>query len=256
MSDSRQDRAARAEQMRLDRERADKRQRLLITAAIVVVLVALIAAAAFAVRNASTSDDAAPVVTPPGTTSAFGVAYTPEDAGASTSNSTDPDPVPVVLYEDLQCPACAYFMDQNGAALDKLVADGEITLEYRLLTFLKDRSANEYSSRAANAALCTYTEGGPSEFVELVDTLYANQPEEYTAGPSNEALLKRVQDSGVQGADDCVLDERYVGWLDKATDQMDAAGVRGTPTVFVDGKALDELDMASIRQAISDAREG
>ena len=67
MTNERQQRAARAEQMRKEREKADRKQRNLITTGIVLVVLVLVAIGGYAIK--STSDSRAnetDVVTPEG----------------------------------------------------------------------------------------------------------------------------------------------------------------------------------------------
>ena len=84
MSNDRQQRAARAEQMRKDREKADRKQRNLITVGIVVVVVALIAAASFAIANTSNENaKATELTTPKNVTDDYGIVYTPDADGVA-----------------------------------------------------------------------------------------------------------------------------------------------------------------------------
>jgi protein-disulfide isomerase len=235
VSNERQQRAARAEQMRKEREKADRKQRNLITIAIVVVVLALVAVGGYAVRT--TSDSRAQetdVVTPKGATQDHGVLYTAEDAGGEAAA----DPVNVVLYEDLQCPVCKAFEQANGAFLKDAVAKGEITLEYRIISFLDRASRNEYSSRAGSAVLCAFESGGAEGFKKAADLLYANQPDEGTAGPEDAALADTLKQAGVTGAaaESCVVTGKFVPWLRQVTEVSRNAKVAGTPTVRIDGK--------------------
>src|SRR5690242_18932052 len=113
-------------------------------------------------------------------------------------------------------------------------------IEYRFVTLLDDRGAslNVYSRRASYAVLCAREEGGPAEFKQLHDLLYANQPEEKTLGPEDHALVENALSVGVkQGpAESCILKHRYVPWLEQATEAMSTEKVSGTPTVRIDGK--------------------
>ena len=237
MTNGREERATRAEQMRKDRERAEKRQRNLITVGIVAVVVALIAVAAVAFKTESDKRAANTELTPPaGATKEYGVVYTPKDAGGTAQK----DVVRVVIYEDMQCPVCQRFEQANGQYLASAVKKGEIEVEYRFLAFLDDLGAspNEYSRRAANAVLCAREEGGPGQFKQLHDLLYANQPEEKTFGPEDNQLVESAVAVGLKqdAAESCILKQRYVPWLEQATDAMAKAKVTGTPTVRVDGK--------------------
>ena len=261
MTNGREERASRAEQMRKDRERAEKRQRNLITVAIVGIVVVLIVVAAVAFKLES--DKRAPntkLVPPTGATDGYGVVYGPKDVGATAKK----DAVRVVIYEDMQCPVCQSFEQANGQFLAEAVKSGEIQVEYRFVAFLDDLGAspNEYSRRAANAVLCAREEGGPKEFKQLHDLLYANQPEEKTFGPEDKALVESAVSVGVKqaAAESCILKHRYLPWLEKATEAMSDAKVSGTPTVQIDGKDVKGTGgsiptMVDIQKAVDAAKK-
>jgi protein-disulfide isomerase len=239
VSSDKNDRAARAEQMRKDRERAEKRQRNVVTLGIIGVVVALIVVGAYAVKSAS--DDRAQekaVVPPKGATKDYGVVYTPKDAGGTAAK----DPVRVVIYEDMQCPICQRFEAANGQYLAQAVQKGEIEVEYRFVAFLDDLGAspNQYSRRASNAVLCARETSGPKAFKTLHDLLYANQPEEKTLGPENNALVETAISAGAKkdAVTPCILKGKFIPWLEESTAAMQKAGVTGTPTVRVDGKTI------------------
>lgn len=237
MNNERQTRAARAEQMRKDRERSEKRQRNLITVALVLFVIALIAAAAWAVHSASKKREHNTELIPPrSATKDYGVVYGPDQIGVKAAA----DVVRVVIYEDLQCPVCQSFETANGQFLAGLVKKGQIEIEYRFLAFLDDlgRSPNEYGHRAANAVLCTLEDGNARQFKTAHDLLYANQPEENTIGPEDNDLVASVVSTGAKKAavEPCILKHRFVPWITKATAQMSKMKVNGTPTVRIDGK--------------------
>jgi protein-disulfide isomerase len=261
VTNGREERATRAEQMRKDRERAEKRQRNLITVAIVGIVVALIAVAAFAFKTESDKRAANTKLIPPaGATQDYGVVYTPKDAGGTAKK----DGVRVVIYEDMQCPICQRFEQANGQYLADAVKKGDIEVEYRFVAFLDDLGAspNEYSRRASNAVLCAREEGGPGEFKQLHDLLYANQPEEKTLGPEDNALVESAVSVGVKqaAAESCILKHRYVPWLEKATEAMAKEKVSGTPTVRIDGKDVKGTGggiptMLDIQRAVDAAKK-
>lgn len=261
MSNQRDQRVARAEQMRKDRERAEKRQRNLVTLGILAAVVALIAIGAFAVNSANSKREPnKKLIAPAGATKDYGVLYRPQDAGGKPSR----DAVRVVLYEDLQCPICQRFEAANGQYLGAAVKKGDIEIEYRFVHFLdlNGSSPNEYSGRAANAVLCTRATSGPKAFKTLHDLLYANQPEEKTLGPNDNALVESAVSAGAKKAkiESCILTHRYLPWLDKATDAMGPHKVTGTPTVRINGKdvtgALGIPTMVDIQKAVEAAKKG
>jgi protein-disulfide isomerase len=259
VNSERQQRAARAEQMRKEREKADRRQRNLITAGIVVVVLALVAVGGYAVK--STSDSRAKetdVVTPKGATADHGVLYTPEDAGGKAA----PDAVKVVIYEDFGCPGCLAFERSNGQFVEAAVKKGEITVEYRMVNFLDRVSPNKYSSRSGSAGLCAYNSGGGAAFKKVANLFWANQPSEGSAGPEDKDLVDTLKQAGVDGSADesCVLKERFVPWLDESTEASRKAKVSGTPTVRIGGKTVSGANntipqIADLQKAIDAAKK-
>jgi protein-disulfide isomerase len=264
------DRKQRAEQMRKEREKADKRQRNVITVAIVAVVVLLVGAGGYAVKAAS--DDNAKstdLVAPQNATKDYGIVFDQAaaeaagaDGGASASESPaagDAEPVSVEVYEDFQCPVCQQFEQVAGPLLKQQVAAGDITLTYKPFSFLDESggSPNDYSKRATNAALCALDEGGVDDYVKVHDYLYANQPQEGTAGPENAELVTALDGLGISGEaiDSCIRTEKFVPWVKKAREVASDSDreISGTPTVFVDGKKLESFDPQTIQKAIQDA---
>ncbi len=246
------DRKQRAEQMRKERERADKRQRNIITVAIVVVVVALVGVGAYAV-NAASVDKNEDLVAPKNVTDDYGIVY--DTAAAGGEVKADAKPVEVELYEDFQCPACRSFEEISSQFLKQQVQSGAITIVYRPFSFLDSQSLNEYSSRSTNAALCALDTGGVEDYVKVHDYLYANQPQEGTAGPENGALVQALDGLGITGVDECVRSERFVPWIEKAKEfaQDGDRKVSGTPTVYVGGEKVDSPTPAALQQAITAA---
>ena len=253
MSNERQQRAARAEQMRKDREKANRKQRNVITIAIVSVVIVLVGVGGYAIKT--TSDQNATnnkVIKPKGATKDFAVPYTTLAATGTAATS----PVTVTAYEDFQCPACKSFEEQSGAFLTGLVDKGEITLEYRPISFLNDASnGNEYSSRSASAAMCVLDTSGLKSYKKMHDVLYANQPEENSNGLPDSALLDFAKQAGVTDVDTCIKSEKYVPWLEDATAASRDADVSATPTIKVGGKVVQSPTVANLQAAIDAAKK-
>lgn len=253
------------EKARLIREaqlKKDKRNKLLIGWGIVVAVVAIIAIVALVVtttmRNNAPVADQGP--TPangnvhggitllantevaklePATVDAASVGEPPETAPAEVvapgAEAEAGKPVKVVMYIDFICPVCKNFEAQYNEQLTSLRNEGKISVEYRALGFLDNRSSTNYSSRAANAAACVVNES-PEKYAEFVDSLFANQPAEGGAGISDNDLKKMATDIGAKPIDTCIDDKTYRPFVKFTTKQAAAIGVTGTPTVFVDGQ--------------------
>ncbi len=253
MANDRQQRAARAEQMRKERAKADKKQRNLITVGIVGVVAVLVVLAGFAITSIS-GDNAKDTAlnTPANVTDDYGVVYDAEAAGGEPST----DPVSVELYEDFQCPGCQQFEANAGDFLKQQVESGAIEITYRPFSFLDDLggSPNEYSARSTNLAICALDAGGVEDYVKVHDYLYANQPTEGQAGPENADLITAAEGLGITGIDECVRTERFSRWIDDAKNAGTAEGVTGTPTVFVAGEPVEQPSAASLQTAIEAAQ--
>lgn len=169
-------------------------------------------------------------------------------ADISDDASDTGSPVEVIVYEDFQCPYCRALEESSGDFLEDAMEDGDITVEYRTVSFLDKASENEYSSRAANAALCVFDAAGPGGFYEFHEELFENQPEEGSAGPEDDQLVAYASDAGAD-VDKCITEQAMADQVAKSTDSMADEGVSGTPTVFVDGEQV-ELDSES---AVEDA---
>ena len=262
MSNERQQRAARAEQMRKEREKADRKQRNLISVGIVVVVIALIAVGGWGIKSASDANKVeTKLTTPDNVNKDYGIIYDQEAATGTAPAADAAEPVKVVLYEDFLCPGCGALEQTSGAFLSSAVESGEIEIEYRPYSFLLTQSTNEYSQRAWNAATCVYTEGGAKAFKEFHDILFANQPEEGSAGPEDPELIDFAEQAGVTGIDSCINKQTYKRWIEDAKDHGVDDGVSGTPTIRIDGKDVSGPNQTIatteiIQAAIDAAKKG
>lgn len=248
MTNDRQARAARAEQMRKEREKADKRQRNLITVAIVVVVVLLIAAAGWGIKSLSDSNAKATEVVEPRNLTDEGVAY------PVAQDKLKADAPVVEIFEDYLCPACGQFEQLSGAFLEQQAAEGAIQLRFMPFSFLHNQSTNDYSHRAMNLAMCVLDTDGPEAFWKVNDLLYANQPTEGGAGPENAELIDLAKEAGVTGIDECVRSEKFVPWIDEIQAKFaDEDKVSGTPTVHINGKDSEARTPQELAKAFAEA---
>ncbi|HSX68146.1 DsbA family protein [Nocardioides sp.] len=217
--------AERAAAVRRTEEAASRRRNLYVVAAVAAVL-ALVVTIGVLVQGRRDTTGAAVDTVPSGVTAEHGVVVGEEDAERT-----------VVIYEDFQCPACGLLESATSEAVRQGVADGTVKVEYRIVSFLDRASANAYSSRAANAALAVHEVAGADAFAAFHDALFAAQPEEGTAGPTNDELIEQAVKAGAGRAEVTPLieDGTFDAWVVAATDAMSKAGVRSTPTAIIDG---------------------
>lgn len=223
------------------RAREQRRRNLIIGGVVIAVIVAIVGVGVLIQQN---RNDAGPSTAPAGVTSENGVVRGDTSA-----------PVQVVMYEDFQCPACKQMEELIGDTLTKNVDDKKISIEYRPVAFLDRASTTDYSSRALATAACVLDENGPETYFTLHDLLFANQPEEGSAGLSDEELAGLAEQAGADKAavEKCQEAGTFDGWVKSATDAWSKAGFRGTPTILVDGKQVEFTNTTPATETVQNA---
>lgn len=154
-------------------------------------------------------------------------------------------PVTIEEWADYQCPACGTFARKTQRELlETYVAAGRVRFVYRNFAFL----GNE-SRWAAEAAECAADEG---RFWEFHDLLFASQAGE-NKGAFAKGKLKAMGESlGLGSAfTACVDSGRYEDAVRDETREGQALGVRATPTLIINGRAIrGALSMDQLRAVI------
>ncbi len=150
----------------------------------------------------------------------------------------------VDVYEDFGCPICKHFESTVATKLDQQVRANIAQVRFHPISILDGNSPNQYSTRAANAAICV-SDSSVDDFVDYHNRLYAGsfQPTEGTAGPGNAELISLATRSGVPKSADtslsnCITNGKYKPLVAQLTEKASEAGVTGTPTVYVNGKQV------------------
>lgn len=161
-------------------------------------------------------------------------------------------PVTIDVYADFMCPNCARFEQETGPTLDTLVADGKAKVVYHPIAILDDKSTTRYSTRAA-AASAAAADGG--KFYPYFKALYAQQPQEGSAGLDNAKLVEIGRSVGLTGSDFAakVNDGTYKGWVTRSTEAASKRGVTGTPTVYVAGEQVKNPTPEAVTAAVTAA---
>jgi protein-disulfide isomerase len=227
-------RAERAQAALVAQQRAERRRQTLIVG-IVVAAIVLIVGAGFAISTLRDTTGDTPTATP----QAELAGGTPAIDGYTVTIGDPSAPKTITVYEDLQCPVCKAYEATTGQAVATAVAAGKVKVDYRMVAFLDDVSTTEYSSRALNALMVVLDTTGVDAFTKYHQLLYDNQPAEGSAGLSDDQLVQYAVQAGakesvVRGP---IEDGKFDQWVVNATDQMSKDGVRGTPTVLIDGKS-------------------
>jgi protein-disulfide isomerase len=170
-------------------------------------------------------------------------------------------PVTLTVYEDLRSPASKAFAAEFKDTFAKLLAGGQVRIEYSLVTGSDAEYGGRGSLAAANAAACAQDLG---RFQEYVDQLWAAQP----TNPQDDAfasqkLLKDISKKAHKLDEakfvPCVQDGDHDGWVRKSQKAFAAAGFTTAPVVQVndqtvagaDGKKLTPAALRTfVRQAV------
>jgi protein-disulfide isomerase len=242
-----------ARELRERHKASESRKRLIIQVSVVVAVLAIVAVIVLAFTTSpSTKDGAVPKVA---AVFSEGGVKVGKDLKAFTSTSTPtatptagatPQAVPnIKVYIDYQCPFCENFEKANAAQIKEWVTSGSATFEVHPISFLDSASANHYSSRAANAAICV-AENSPDSFYEYNATLFANQPAEGSAGPENGQLFDFAKALNVNNESDikkCIDGNLYQKWIADTTTGLLGQTIpetdyklEGTPFVMVNNQ--------------------
>lgn len=223
--------------------RADRRRTILIQVAVAGVLIVLIAAigVGLALRNSGDSDSVADIGPVPTVAT---------DNGAIRIGAADAETT-VRIIADLQCPACQMFEARNGALLQQVATDGTAAVEYNIAAFLDRASSTEYSSRAANASYCV-AETGTDNYQKWLQTMFERQPPEGGAGLPDTELVEIAKSAGYTDASigQCIAERKYDKYIAAKSNALLDEGINSTPSVFVDGK---QIQQSQLQSAIAEA---
>lgn len=230
---------AKAKAMREAQKKGEARKKAILIASSVVAATGLVLAVAL--NWSSLFPDQSKLSEGPNNAFANGgVTITKDLVVAKSAADVDKTLPTIIIYQDLQCPACKAFELPNMPQITELVKAGKYNLEIHPVSFLDGASVNEYSSRAGSALMCV-ADSDPSHFLDYNSALYSQQPEENTAGPDNKALASLAQQVGVTSDStlDCITKGTWANWTKNQTPAYKAkvpgttVPFTGTPAVIV-----------------------
>ncbi len=157
--------------------------------------------------------------------------------------------VTIVEFADYQCPFCGkFFKTVMPQITEKYIKTGKVKFVYRDFAFL-----GEESEWAASAAECAKEQG---KFWEYHDYLYTHQNGENQGAFHKKNLKQFAGALGLDGSkfDSCLDTDKYLEEVRKDTEAGRLAGVSGTPTTFVNGRAVvGAVPFAQFDALVSDA---
>ena len=165
-------------------------------------------------------------------------------------------PVVIDVFEDFQCPACAYFTEETERRIvETYVASGQVYYVFHQYPFIDRASVNKESQQAANASMCAMEQG---RFWDYHDMLFANWNGENTGAFNNNRLIAFAETLELDMAlfTTCFEENRYQEKIQADFNLGIEMGVNGTPSVFVNGQQITPDHVPSfedVQQAVEAA---
>ncbi|MFE4637634.1 thioredoxin domain-containing protein [Streptomyces sp. NPDC056773] len=249
------------ERMREEREaearRAKLRGRVLIGGALVAVL-ALAVGVGMYVSKPSADEEAAakPFVQPANTTGKDGIVIPYGKADAKNVLS---------VWLDPRCPYCAGVEIGLGKTIKEQADAGTYRVEYHFATFLdKALGGGKGSKRAVNALGAAVNES-PEKFMEYLQVLYKNHPEQESDDKFGSTatlldLADQVPGLRTPAFNKAVKELTYMPWVEKVGQAFYDQDMKGTPDVSINGtkltvnsgKGIDSITPDEFKKLITD----
>ncbi|WP_436924542.1 DsbA family protein [Halosimplex amylolyticum] len=175
---------------------------------------------------------------------------TARDVSLSAPTLGDEDaPVTVGVYKDFACPACRQFNAQvKPNVVSEYVEEGVVRYEH--YDFPLDMHEPD-SYTAANAARAVQDAADDETFFAFADRIFDNQSD---LGPGTYADLADAESVDGDAVRSAAEGRTYRNVVEEDKQRGIDEGVRGTPTVVVDGTMLDGFDWGTVRSAVESAR--
>jgi protein-disulfide isomerase len=146
---------------------------------------------------------------------------------------------PVVIYEfaDFQCPACAQFaVFITPLIKERLVETGMV----RYVHYDFPLPNHPHAFLAARAARCANEQG---RFWEYHDLLYGRQSTWYGMRNAVDFFVDLGREAGLdqRAFENCVRSDQYQEEVSRSLSLGQALGVNATPTLFVNGRRLQQI---------------
>lgn len=159
-----------------------------------------------------------------------GKTYPPDQIAASDHIKGNADGVKLVVYADFQCPACAAEHQMMAVAWPAIEDKAQLVFRHYPLT-----GSHRF---AWTAALYAEAAGAQGKFWDMYDQLFVNQPY-WSSLPSVEDEFDGYLEQlglDVERAHRDMRDDAIIQKVRNDQRGGTRAGVRGTPTLFVDGR--------------------
>lgn len=139
-------------------------------------------------------------------------------------------PVKIIVYTDLECPACKYYHTQLKTLESKYVATGKLAVIYRAfpLDAIHSKVRNEFM-----AAECVNELGGNDKYWQFIDKIFEVTPSNNDLDPAKLSETAKALKINIKSFDTCLTANKYADKIQKSVDEAQALRAPGTPTTFI-----------------------
>lgn len=162
------------------------------------------------------------------------------DLSGSPSMGPEDAPVNIAVFTDFQCPYCAKLAGMLEQVAEKYPEKVRIVFKNYPIR------SHEYAEKAARAALAADRQGKFWEFHDLLFANYRNLDDEKVREIARELNLD------MEKFESDWSDPRLAAQIQTEIRQGSQAGVRGTPTVFINGRRLKQRSLEGFSQMIDE----
>lgn len=149
-------------------------------------------------------------------------------------------PVTIAIFDDFECPYCAKSVPLVKQVLDKY--PGRVKLVFKNFPLSSHRNAR-------NAAVTALAANRQGKFWELHDLLFENYN---SLNPKKIADLAALTGLDMAQLQKDLADPQLNALLNRDVSEGTAIGVRGTPTIYINGRLLPERSMAGFSRLIEE----
>lgn len=143
-------------------------------------------------------------------------------------------PIKLVVYTDLECPACKYFHTQIKQLEAKYVAAGPVAIIYR--NFPLDQLHTKARTEAL-AAECINEVGGLEKYWQFIDKIFEITPSNDGLDPAKLGETAKILGVDTKTFESCMTAKKYADKISISVNEAVDLGAPGTPTsILIDSK--------------------
>ncbi|MEU4850037.1 DsbA family protein [Streptomyces gilvosporeus] len=148
-------------------------------------------------------------------------------------------PVTLTVFEDPRSPQSKTFAQGYAATFSRLLASGQVQINYRLVTQSDEKYGGSGAKEAAAAAACAQDQGRLTAFM---DQVWQHQPAPGDDALKDRALLiklaKKAKKIDHDGFKLCVDRDERTGWVAASQSEYAKAHLGDVPLIQLNGRTL------------------